>query len=124
MDYLMEQLLPMCGRLLPIFGPLFVSDTIRHTLLVAYNLGAASFSIISVNMSSAFLNYKVGNLRAATVGNKWSVMAFFASLSISLGPMTTVHTSEALRCSDVVERAPLVWYSLAGAVSSMTFINM
>ncbi|CAL1385965.1 unnamed protein product [Linum trigynum] len=42
------------------------------------------------------LRYKVGNRGVAKMVNKWVVAAFYASFSVGLGPLTMVHSTEAL----------------------------
>ncbi|CAI0374390.1 unnamed protein product [Linum tenue] len=94
-EFVMEELLPLCGRLLPISAPLFLSDVIGRTPLVRHSLGAAGISMVFICTTTTMLNYEISS-RVVKELKRWSTIAFFGSFSFGLGPMTMVHSSEAL----------------------------
>ncbi|CAN0888687.1 Polyol transporter 5 [Linum grandiflorum] len=74
----------LCGRLLPTFLPLFLSDTSKRDTFFVYSFIFTIISMVTVNISHAVGTYK------------WWVVVYFGSFSLGFGPITWIHTSEML----------------------------
>ncbi|CAL1368441.1 unnamed protein product [Linum trigynum] len=96
MEYLMEQLPSLFGRLLPILVQMFLSDVVGRKKLVRYSLRFGTVSMLVMNVSFFAVKYQFINPRAIEEMNKWSIAAVLGSFSLGLGPVTWVHTSEIL----------------------------
>ncbi|CAN0863820.1 Polyol transporter 5 [Linum grandiflorum] len=74
----------LCGRLLPTFLPLFLSDISKRDTFFVYSFIFTIISMVIVNISHAVGTYK------------WWVVVYFGSFSLGFGPITWIHTSEML----------------------------
>ncbi|CAL1400559.1 unnamed protein product [Linum trigynum] len=95
LDYLLEQLPPLCRRLFPILVPIFISDVVGRGQLLRYNLAGVASSMVFINVSSTLLKNVVRS-RGIKLMYKVSMSAFFGSYSFGFGSVTMIHTTEAL----------------------------
>ncbi|CAN0890722.1 Polyol transporter 5 [Linum grandiflorum] len=88
----------VCGKLFPIFFPLFFSDVFDRKMILGISMMLSGISLVVMNVSLVAYGrgiYKM-HLTAAKEMNLWTTTAFFGSFSTGLGPITWVHTSEVL----------------------------
>ncbi|CAL1385955.1 unnamed protein product [Linum trigynum] len=96
MDFLLDQLPFLFGRLLPILFPMLVSDVIGRRKLIWLSMVLVTVSMVAMNVSFMALDHRFFDSGVAERMSKWSMVAVFGSFSLGLGPMTWVHTSEVL----------------------------
>ncbi|CAN0871351.1 Polyol transporter 5 [Linum grandiflorum] len=99
LDFILAMAPFLCGRLLPIFVPLFLSDVTKRKTLLVFSFALTILSMLIVNVTLVLSigdDVDVIDLTPTLEANKWCIVVFLGSFSIGLGPITWVHTSEVL----------------------------
>ncbi|CAN0890727.1 Polyol transporter 5, partial [Linum grandiflorum] len=74
----------LCGRLFPIFLPLFFSDSLKRKTILTVSLMLTGISLVAVNISlvASRQDFYTMNSMAAKQMNKWTTVAFLGSFSL------------------------------------------